>query len=1273
MSHLSLQWYAVLLIVQNQSLSTTKYVNKQIRMQSSKHLRKIILVLLCFYLLPTSSCFSPDQNYREDIVPFGNADQSSLAIALQPFATSTPDETNLTDLVFPVIGSDGQPEKINIARAIGNDYSEDFGFELLGSLKRYRIAKILTHTKAAINRIIIMEWLTHTGKTPVTFGTLIGVLHEIGLSRLADKINVTCEVLNITDIPIRLSSVNKYSQRLVKRYQRESIMNNTQWLPRRFSERNITIQFVDLEMKENGNKILLQDLISGMHSGTRTLMFGRPGVGKTTIVRHLSKMWANGDLSNLYLVIKLNLGVIGKIDNLRTLLQVSDKSFSADDLNTVSEYLNETRGNGTCIFLDSFDKYAFDSSDYVSSLIQGDSLSESVVILTSRPSATEDIEPYFHHQRKIEVIGFGDESIKNYLDQLNLIQDKNQTIYQYFDNHPSIRQLCYLPLHLSMLVYIAVVTTDSNTLSLVDTETELYYDFLSQTIAQYKKLSYKQVAESYTECFVNNYTTNDQCLLFRSICRVAFIGAVRRELTFNSSSFDNLTNSSNLKTEIESLNLFKIDYNKHGNFKYHYSHPTFQEFLAAFHLTTLSMNERTYYIQYSWMRETYKFSLGLISRKLNRKFNDRVVFKMFVTVSIKVLATFEDQKIYVIKCAHEVAVGHASLFVKLLQAVNIITEKKSVNAKINPPRRSYEYSEQESLNYATYDCWYIGYLLTQSTLYELQLVSFSMPTYTSCLGFINNFLEYGPTGGVRVTRLVLGEYRDGFWGYFNQEENPELTFEVQRFLSTFLYSPTDIEFLFLRFENGSSILQLGEIMKSFQDLKSFTLGTTADIINEGYLVNALQGLSNLNNLNLGMIHANFNAQERVFEQLKGLEQLERLTLELNWSTITDSTNTTALIGGLVSLTSLKIISLNIFSARSYHATELFRGLEMLYSSGMTLFLDLDASCWEYDLGDISTKELTAVLKKLSTLIGELSLCIEFGIPGLSGPKELVEGLRGLTELPNLLLDLKWKLDSNSDVDEACLVLAEGLQSLSNLKVLALRLKQNGSISKIKSAFKSLIQLEELTLKWRSPGDKTDVAELFGGLSDLNKLRKLDLSWTAIGDSDIAPLVESLKEMNQLSVLDLSNNEIGDKGIQSLANAIDSNYLSHLEALYLAYNKLTVVGAEILSQKVAKLSRLRIFDLGGNFGSYSANALIAIQMSLISGNESSTKWHGSIIDSTHAFILTFTVVVGGILILCVLALVWKFPLIQRAFPLTRAVPSSTTTIRTKTPTVAGTMT
>lgn len=294
---------------------------------------------------------------------------------------------------------------------------------------------------------------------------------------------------------------------------------------------------------------------------------------------------------------------------------------------------------------------------------------------------------------------------------------------------------------------------------------------------------------------------------------------------------------------------------------------------------------------------------------------------------------------------------------------------------------------------------------------------------------------------------------------------------------------------------------------------------------------------------------------------------------------------TSLFGGLEYLTKLQ----------SNGATEMLQGLKTLSILKLALQLDL---CWEHGLGNVSVKELATVLSNMSTL-RNLSLCVDFGFSGIrgnSGVGELSEGLKSLLNLQQLQLELRWELKMNEYIDEGAQAIVNALKQVHGLKVLELLLKLNGSISKIASLFPFLPMLQELKLGWRHVHNKTNVSVLVNGIKHLKQLGRLDLSWSEISDKDITTLVDALKYLNVSTILDthnLSHNKIGDVGLKLLANGIESGYLSHLQVLILSHNMFSDTGAETLSEKVVKLSKLRTFDLGLKQGRYSARAMTQI--------------------------------------------------------------------------------
>ena len=1146
---------------------------------------KAILVLMCLCTLSSPNYIHP---VSECGIKYGSCeDVTTLHLGEQKqFVENSLDERTLE--AFPV-KRDGHIEKINIAKEIESVDSTKFGFALLGKERERTIDGIVHENPETAKTRIVLQWLNGNGKQPVTFRTLINVLYDIGLSELANEMEKTCEVLKIMDARYRPALAKKYSQQLSENYKKDPVIDSQQWLPNRLHGRNIT--FVDLELREKGSNILLSDLLNDIKSGGRILFIGRPGIGKSTIIRHLSTTLTHRD--QFYLVVRMHLSGSGKIDSLHTLLNASaDESFDSSDIKIISNYIEKTVGEGVCFLLDGYDEYVKppDGYDYVTSLIKRENFTMSVVIVTSRPSAIEDIKSYF--DRKVEILGFGERGIQAYLQQMELSQTENETIHEYLDIHPGVSHLCYLPLHLSMLVFVAVETTDTGTLSLVDTETKLYTEFLYLTIKQYESVRHERTVESLKECFDDRYTKTDLCVLLQKISEKAFEGVLSREQTFNSSSLDGLPDTVNVSAKIEALSLFKVQiiYDEYGNKlkKCYYSHSTFQEFLAAFHLAMFFKEDQlNRHVKNLWTHGMYKFFFGLIGNELS--YDDETVFETFVSFAGEYLATYWHQELYIMKCAHEI--GRSSQFITYLQAAGVITYTNSLHV-------------HEHM-YGLHDCWYIGYTLSQSPLYKLAVDDFlPLGQLALCLSFVNKYFKHESQviEGAKVTKLTLGDCPNGFsgsWPLLTVSEDYIGAIEIIEVLPAFQNHLTHLELAFSTFEHGASVLKLGETLKSFRKLQFLSLLVDVSVIKEGHLESVLRDLPHLEYLELGVISESEDDTTipvNLLEFIQGLKQLQSLTLYIDLENDLVDANMSSLIGGLKYPAGLENLSIHIVlhsGFRDNGAIELFQGVAKVSSvNNLALHLDL---CRTLSLGTVTTKELAAALKNM-TMLKNLSLCIDFnfsGIKGSSGIIELAEALKKLAQVQYLDLVLSWELRSNETIDEAAIALADGLKHLHNLSALGLDLEYTGSCSEIALLFKSLAQLQELKLRWRSLEGKNDAVKLINELKHLKHLRKLDMSMNIIGDDDVVSLVEALNSMDHLHTLDLSSNNIGDSGVKLIAEAIENEHLTHLQVLLLNYNEFSEVGAKLLADEVVKLSQLHTLDFGWELQAYSARALALI--------------------------------------------------------------------------------
>ena len=114
----------------------------------------------------------------------------NLLLLLMPISDRTP--TMMELISFPMAGG-----KVNLAERIGAHYYE-FGILLLEDETGDQIAAIEKKEQrqpSDINREVFRMWLQGKGKTPVTWATLVAVLQDIGLGKLATDIlsNCSCE------------------------------------------------------------------------------------------------------------------------------------------------------------------------------------------------------------------------------------------------------------------------------------------------------------------------------------------------------------------------------------------------------------------------------------------------------------------------------------------------------------------------------------------------------------------------------------------------------------------------------------------------------------------------------------------------------------------------------------------------------------------------------------------------------------------------------------------------------------------------------------------------------------------------------------------------------------------------------------------------------------------------------------------------------------------------------------------------------------------------
>ena len=202
------------------------------------------------------------------------------------------------------------------------------------------------------------------------------------------------------------------------------------------------------------------------------------GIGKTTLAHHICVKWArDGFLAKDFdAIILIPLRSVQQ----RSLKEVIKKEMGKENY----QQMKKSAGSRCLIILEGLDEMSVDRRQNDSFLLrlinECNKLEEAIVIITSRPHACQQIDA----GRRIEVVGFGKDEIRKFVE--NSFPKEPQCVDEFLwqlDEYPQLHSLCYVPMHLLMVVDIFQYREKK----LPSTLTELYQLFIVMTLKRQVK------------------------------------------------------------------------------------------------------------------------------------------------------------------------------------------------------------------------------------------------------------------------------------------------------------------------------------------------------------------------------------------------------------------------------------------------------------------------------------------------------------------------------------------------------------------------------------------------------------------------------------------------------------------------------------------------------------------------------------------------------------------------------------------------------------------
>ena len=334
------------------------------------------------------------------------------------------------------------------------------------------------------------------------------------------------------------------------------------------------------------------------------LIEGAPGIGKTVLAKEIAYQWATNEILteiNIIFLIYLRDPQLQSITTTKQLVEYMSMGCLDDEqITTFNKYLVNSKGKQLCIVMDGFDEYppSLQENSFIVDIINGGVLPEAIVVITSRPTATVSLHDRV--DRRIDILGLPKEERDKYISQaLSSTPTKKTKLERHLKQKPVINGLCFVPLHLAVLLYLFQQG------SLPETLTEMNESFILHTI--YRNLKKHGKTPSGLVSKLTNVPKPVLDIVY-NLSELAFKGLQENKLVFTFEEMEQVCPF--IDETVGAINGFgllqAIQHYPHKGAaagtttSHNFLHYTMQEYLAALHVSNLPSEQQS-----SLMKKTF--------------------------------------------------------------------------------------------------------------------------------------------------------------------------------------------------------------------------------------------------------------------------------------------------------------------------------------------------------------------------------------------------------------------------------------------------------------------------------------------------------------------------------------------------------------------------------------------------------------------------------------------------------------------------------------------
>ena len=301
----------------------------------------------------------------------------------------------------------------------------------------------------------------------------------------------------------------------------------------------------------------------------RILVYGRPGIGKSTFTQKVAVDWANGKkeiLKKFTLLLLIRLRDVCDSPDLCTMLKTTEL-LSADNpmaVNNLCEYVRQNQEK-VLLILDGYDEYSGGKSSLIHQIWRGSQLRDCCVMITTRPVKEDELRVPSHAQ--FELNGFDSwEQKEQFASKILPDEEDVKGLLEYLEEH-DLEEMAEIPLLLLMLCLL----WKKKKHQLPTSRAEIYVEFI-QTLLDH--MATKDSDNVATDKSIDEYQEE-----LSKIGKLAFDALLEDCLHFNFSKFP----PGDLFEKLIHVGFFQVSKLSAWNREkiVYFLHKSVQEFLAA--------------------------------------------------------------------------------------------------------------------------------------------------------------------------------------------------------------------------------------------------------------------------------------------------------------------------------------------------------------------------------------------------------------------------------------------------------------------------------------------------------------------------------------------------------------------------------------------------------------------------------------------------------------------------------------------------------------------